>query len=130
MKLSDYKCPSYGISPNAELLGVTNSNGEIDFLGKPIKIDEDFIKDNESDVAIETKFRFTGSCANKSCGQWAENKCSLGANIVKELGSISEKREIPNCPIMENCRWFHQEGEKACRICPLITRNGMLATII
>jgi hypothetical protein len=54
---------------------VVNKDGKVQFI-TPLTVTEDFIEQNEN---LEQRFRFTGKCVEKGCGQWnhEESRCSL-----------------------------------------------------
>ncbi|MDQ1160017.1 hypothetical protein QE422_000385 [Chryseobacterium sp. SORGH_AS 447] len=113
------KCPSYIGKAGTQLFGVVNKDGRVQFI-TPLTVTEEFIKNNGN---LEQRFRFTGKCIEKGCGQWDEQelKCSLSGK-VQQL-TVSETAEISFCPIRRQCRWFFQDGNKACFSCNEITRN-------
>jgi hypothetical protein len=44
--------------------------------------------------------------------------------LVDELIPVGNAPGLPGCGIRQSCRWFHQRGEAACRICPEIVTDG------
>ncbi|WP_336731946.1 hypothetical protein, partial [Chryseobacterium sp. VD8] len=85
----------------------------------PLTVTEDFIEQNEN---LEQRFRFTGKCVEKGCGQWnhEESRCSLSKK-VQDL-NFPKNTELSFCPIRSQCRWF-QDGKEACFSCNEVTRN-------
>ncbi|KQT24500.1 hypothetical protein ASG22_10905 [Chryseobacterium sp. Leaf405] len=112
-------CPSYVGKVGAQLFGVMNIDGKVQFI-TPLTVTEDFIQQNDN---LEQRFRFTGKCVEKGCAQWnnEESKCSLSKK-VQNL-EVNKSLELSFCPIRSQCRWFSQDGNEACFSCNEITRN-------
>jgi hypothetical protein len=112
-------CPSYVGKVGAQLFGVVNKDGKVQFI-TPLTVTEDFIQKNDN---LEQRFRFTGKCVEKGCAQWnqEESKCSLSKK-VQNL-EVSRSSALSFCPIRSQCRWFSQDGNDACFSCNEITRN-------
>lgn len=112
-------CPSYVGKVGAQLFGVVNKDGKVQFI-TPLTVTEEFIQHNDH---LEQRFRFTGKCVEKGCAQWdnEESKCSL-SKTVQDMGMI-KNTTLSFCPIRSRCRWFSQDGNGACFSCNEITRN-------
>ncbi|PZU20459.1 MAG: hypothetical protein DI622_07955 [Chryseobacterium sp.] len=112
-------CPSYVGNVGAQLFGVVNKDGRVQFI-TPLTVTEEFIQQNDH---LEQRFRFTGKCVEKGCTQWdnEESKCSLSKK-VQEL-DMTKSTELIFCPIRSQCRWFSQDGNEACFSCNEVTRN-------
>lgn len=65
-------------------------------------------------------YRATMPCVTKGCGNWDGQKCTVPDQMRYYLSPLTDIEDFRNCPIQKGCRWFAQEGESACRICPLI----------
>jgi hypothetical protein len=115
-------CPSYVGKVGAQLFGVVNKDGKVQFI-TPLTVTEDFLEQNKGQNNLEQRFRFTGKCVEKGCAQWnnEESKCSLSKK-VQDLDTI-KSTELSFCPIRSQCRWFSQDGNDACFSCNEITRN-------
>jgi len=116
---SKKQCPSYVGKVGAQLFGVVNKDGRVQFI-TPLTVTEEFIQQNEH---LEQRFRFTGKCIEKGCAQWdnEESKCSLSQK-VQHLDTF-KNTELSFCPIRSQCRWFSQDGNEACFSCNEVTRN-------
>ncbi|WP_449400100.1 hypothetical protein [Chryseobacterium wanjuense] len=112
-------CPSYLGKVGAQLFGVVNKDGKVQFI-TPLAVTEEFVQQNDH---LEQRFRFTGKCVEKGCAQWnnEESKCSLSKK-VQEL-DLNQNKELSFCPIRSQCRWFSQDGNEACFSCNEVTRN-------
>lgn len=118
-KSTQKKCPSYLGKAGAQLFGVVDKDGRVQFI-TPLTVTQDFIETNSR---LEQRFRFTGKCIEKGCAQWNDQdfQCSLPGK-VRDL-AVPEYTEMSFCPIRGQCRWFFQDGNKACFSCDEITRN-------
>ena len=120
---SQKMCPSYVGKAGAQLFGVVNKDGKVQFI-TPLTVTEEFLELNKGKNSLEQRFRFTGKCVEKGCAQWnnEESKCSLSQK-VQNLDVGYTNKELSYCPIRSNCRWFHQDGKDACFSCNEVTRN-------
>lgn len=116
-------CPSYIGKAGAQLFGVVNKDGKVQFI-TPLTVTEEFLELNKGKSSLEQRFRFTGKCVEKGCAQWnnEESRCSLSRK-VQDLDLKNRTRELTYCPIRSQCRWFHQDGNVACFSCNEVTRN-------
>lgn len=71
-------------------------------------------------------FRFVGACLETGCQQFGQGQCQLAKRIVQGLPAVTPA--LPPCAIRQRCRWWHQEGEPACRRCPPIVRTNYAPT--
>lgn len=118
------KCPSYVCKPGAELYGVVNSQGKVDFLKEPFEIDLPFIHEAYKGQDPEKRFRFAGNCAKSGCNQWNTNekKCGLIKTVIDHIAK-PDIQKLPYCPIRSKCRWYVQEESLACAQCNEVLRN-------
>lgn len=118
-------CPSYVAMPNAELFGVVGRSGEVVFLKESIVIDEIFIEETKKGRPAEERFRFAGKCVKKMCKHWVNDNQECG--LVEKLIHINNKpisKNLQECPIRLECRWYAQEKELACANCKEVFRNN------
>lgn len=117
-------CPSAIAKPGAELFGVQNASGHIEYLDKSITIDKTFVETARQGRAAEERFRFASNCAKNGCGHWAgEGKgCGLVDKIVEAMDRKAGATLVA-CSIRNRCRWFHQQGGTACANCDEVVRN-------
>ena len=67
-------------------------------------------------------FRIASICIKRACRHWREGaaategdgRCSLVERVVSGYPEIG----LQPCGIRATCRWFAQEGARACRACP------------
>jgi hypothetical protein len=70
-------------------------------------------------------FRIAAPCSNGGCRHF-NGACTLAQRIVGHLPEVVNA--LPDCQIRSTCRWFHQEGEKACLRCPQVSTDKGDAT--
>jgi hypothetical protein len=63
-------------------------------------------------------FRFAAPCLCSGCVHFQLNECGLARRIVQLLPAVVS--ELPTCTIRADCRWWQQEGRKACLRCPQV----------
>lgn len=117
-------CPSTVAKPGAELFGVQNGSGRIEYLDESIVIDQTFVDVARQGRAPEERFRFASNCAKNGCSHWAGQStgCGLVGKIVDAMNRKAEATLVA-CAIRDRCRWFHQQGAAACANCDEIVRN-------
>lgn len=122
MKKQKYACPSATNSEGASLFGIVGNDGVVKFLPHTVALDEELLSLGNSHSNPEAKFRYTQTCAEKGCKQWTGEKCGV---IDKVFGMKLEAigHQGLKCPIMNDCRWYAQEGPKACGVCPLVVAD-------
>lgn len=122
-------CPSAPATVGALIIGVVRADGSVGFIRDRIPVNAEFIKAADSGRAPEQRFRFSSPCQECACQQWADGRCSLPGRIAEAVPNSLTPEALPRCSIRHDCRWYHQLGADACRVCPLVvTRNGSEAT--
>jgi len=120
-------CPSARCEEDAILLGIVGANGIVGYVTPQITIDADFVREARRGRIPETRFRFAQPCIESRCAQWADSHCGLINRVLEfsEGKSIAEasRGPLPKCVIRPLCRWFAQEGDKACAVCPVIIHS-------
>ncbi len=123
---STKSCPSSVAQPGAVLLGVMNDDGSLGYLETPIEIDEDFITGAGEGAELERRFRFSSKCVKSGCAQWHDGKCGVIEKMIDlNPGWHEQHPSLPSCSIRTTCRWFFQEGAKACSHCPHVVTNSL-----
>lgn len=117
-------CPSYVSKPGAQLFGIQNGEGQIDYLKTSITIDQTFVDAAQKGRPAEERFRFAGKCIEKGCHQWNDgtHQCGLVGAIIERMNSALSNAPV-HCPIRGRCRWFAQKGMEACANCNDVVRN-------
>lgn len=118
-------CPSAVAMPGAVLLGSVNADGTVGFIETPIEIDESFMEMGKG-LDLERSFRFSSKCVQSGCKQWKDGNCTVIQRIMNaEPEWHLQHAQLPACSIRATCRWYAQEGAKACSYCAYITTNSM-----
>ncbi|AQG80141.1 hypothetical protein [Spirosoma montaniterrae] len=117
-------CPSSIAKPGAELFGIQNESGHIEYLDESIVIDQTFVETARRGRAPEERFRFASNCAKNGCGHWTGEGTGCGL-VGKIVEAMNRKADVPlvACAIRDRCRWFHQQGKLACANCDEVVRN-------
>ncbi len=119
-------CPSSVAQVGAILLGVINDNGSVGYLETPVEIDEDFLTTAGENAALERRFRFSSKCVKSGCEQWHDGKCGVIERMIDLNPDWHEHNpSLPSCSIRPTCRWYSQEGAKACSHCPHVVTNSL-----
>jgi len=119
-------CPSAACSKSASLMGIVQADKTVALLDTPLKLNESFIENARQYGEPEQQFRFSDKCIKSGCGQWTGQNCGIISELTAANPSIKDASEdLPPCFIRRTCRWFSQEGRKACKICLfVVTQSG------
>lgn len=124
-------CPSASCSTSASLLGIVQGDKTIALLDTPVKISEAFVERAHEQGEPEKRFRFVDKCIKSGCGQWTGKSCGIMNELAESNPSIkSDNEDLPACFIRRTCRWFSQEGGKACKICLFVITQSADNSII
>ena len=116
-------CPSAKCEPDAILLGIVASDGRVAYLRPEQRIDADFVEAAQTARDPEKRFRFAQPCVEGRCAHWTGSRCGVIQNVVESNEghvALGESRPLPRCSIRSRCRWFAEEGARACMACPLV----------
>jgi hypothetical protein len=104
------------------LLGVVGEEGRVRYLGSPLVVDDEFLRQAERGRAPEKRFRFADRCVQSGCVFWNGQSCDVARTAASHVAApdSGHLERLPRCGIRANCRWFAQEGADACRACPLV----------
>ena len=121
-------CPSARCEEGAILLGIVGRNGQVGYVTPRMTIDADFVREAHKGRAPEARFRFAQPCIEGGCAQWTANRCGLIDRAIESPEATRptewSQGSLPNCVIRSTCRWFSQEGAKACAVCPLVVHTA------
>jgi hypothetical protein len=119
------QCPSaHPAMPGSRILGVVLGSVEsprVTFLEEPVPTSTALLALAEP-VAPTEVFRFAAPCAARACQHFDGARCRLATRIVERLPVAVDA--LPDCAIRPDCRWWRQEGEAACRRCPLVVTES------
>jgi len=113
-------CPSARGEKGAILLGLVQANGGIAYIPDELVIDDEFLRIARAGRTPEKRFRFSARCATTDCKQWTGDKCGVPQKVLEHVRPGPDCTALPNCSIRPRCRWWRQEGEAACHICPQV----------
>lgn len=121
-------CPSAPPEPGSALLGVVTAPGKVAYLNPGIPATQEMIDSLAGGgIPIENRLRFSGSCMEHHCVQWAgkpgAGRCGLIDHALKALSITEGAATLPHCSIRATCRWFAQHKRAACAACPEIIRR-------
>ncbi len=66
-------------------------------------------------------FRFGAACEGSRCSHYDGSDCRLVTKIVQLMPAVS--KALPACQLRPDCRWWQQEGKKACFRCPAVVTD-------
>jgi hypothetical protein len=115
-------CPSHKCTSGAQLIGIVQADGRVGFLGQPLPIDRNFVEIATQGRPPELRFRFASPCAKSRCANWGGTGCGIAAGLPKSAAPA--EGNLPNCGIRPQCRWFREQGERACGVCPEVVRGS------
>ncbi|GLR15787.1 hypothetical protein [Portibacter lacus] len=107
-------CPSAPLKKGYSVFGKF-IDGKLEYYDEIITIDSEML-----DTVKRENVRTTMPCVSKGCGNWSGDKCTVPDQMNFFLTPIEDESQFENCPLRKSCRWFFQDGIKACGICPLI----------
>jgi hypothetical protein len=116
-------CPSAPAEPGALVIGIRGEDGSIHYLRDRLPADAEFLSRARQHGDPEQQFRFSSSCQQQTCLQWAEGQCSLPGRLSELLDPTENSVPLPRCAIRSQCRWFAQSGRQACQLCPLVSTH-------
>lgn len=117
-------CPSSPLEPGVVLVGVVLTNGTIAYAADRVELGPEFVAAASQADSPERMFRFASPCRNKGCQQWAGEQCGVINRLLEVNSHIETDGTLPQCSIRPQCRWFNQEGARACALCPYIITDS------
>lgn len=118
-------CPSSTASEGSILLGVINTNGTVGFINNKVELTGELYHEILKKGEPEKHFRFSTNCVEAGCQQWKSGNCSVIKKIFFANEDLELESQLPDCSIRSSCRWYFQEGAKACSFCPYIITDMM-----
>jgi hypothetical protein len=114
-------CPSAPVDEHdARVFGVVSGTPdapEIAYLEEPVPLTPE-LRALTGELHPGEVFRVTSRCMEGRCREFANGRCSLGDRVVAKLPVASVG--LPPCSIRSSCRWFAEQGAKACLRCPQV----------
>lgn len=124
MKDSATLCPSAPLEPGVVLVGVVLTNGRVAYAADRLELGEEFVGAASQTDSPERMFRFASPCRQTGCQQWTGTQCGVIDRFLELNGHIEAEEDLPQCSIRPQCRWFNQEGARACSLCPYIITDS------
>jgi hypothetical protein len=118
-------CPSGPCQEGALLIGVMTPAGRLAYLQPPAEVDAEFVAAAKAAGHPQRTYRFSTPCVEAGCPQWNGDSCSLGHLMAEQAGALDPPApgKLPTCAIRSACRWYSEQGAKACAVCPLIVAD-------
>jgi hypothetical protein len=116
-------CPSAKCEEGAVLLGIIGPQGSLAYINPRVEVDASFVDEAKQGRAPEKRFRFAQPCMEGKCHYWTGSSCGVVSGVLAEISNVETEMGLPRCSIRKDCRWFAQEGPKACYVCPLVVTD-------
>jgi hypothetical protein len=120
-------CPSANCRPGSVLLGFLGADGTLAYVRPRLTIDNEFVDKASAVGPPEKRFRFAAPCIKSGCVEWTGARCQVIeralTRAVSNVKGGSLRNDLPPCTIRSECRWFGQEGPKACGVCPHVMHD-------
>lgn len=71
-------------------------------------------------------FRIAAPCAGGGCQHFDGHDCRLATKLVQLTPPVTVA--LPACTVRPDCRWWRQEGKKACMVCPAVRTEAYMLT--
>jgi hypothetical protein len=117
-------CPSTSAPHASVVLGIVMTSGRVAYATPAIAATPQLLDALDDGTGpLEARYRFAGPCAESRCGFWDGHSCRLGATLADsyaEAADAGEVGELPRCAIRARCRWYAEQGARACAACPLV----------
>ncbi len=119
-------CPSAPAAVGAKLVAVVGAEGRVANFPIPLTVDRDFLERARPLGPLGKRFRFASPCQEGQCSHWRGSDCGLIGRIreaADEKALQGESDGLVACGIRSSCRWWSQEGAKACRACAFVVTD-------
>jgi hypothetical protein len=103
--------------------GGTVDKPEVSYLDKAHEVTPELLQLAQP-VSPSEVFRFAAPCAKEKCGHFNQeaHSCRLVEKTVRWVPIVVQK--LVHCAIRSECRWWQQEGPRACQRCAqVVTTN-------
>jgi hypothetical protein len=114
-------CPSGRPRTGALITGIVGPDGKVAYIRPALPVSAEWLERGAPTSDLETRFRFAEPCVSGACAQWGNGGCRIGKAAASVGASLMG--DLPECGIRPSCRWHRQEGDAACRACPLVRRQ-------
>lgn len=112
-------CPSALAEPGALLHGVV-LQGRVVPLERAVPVTQDFIQRAGARGDPRRRLRFASPCLESGCANFDGARCTVATRAADSPHPPSALRP---CAIRNACRWFAQEGPRACEACAFVVAS-------
>jgi hypothetical protein len=121
-------CPSTSARNATVVLGVVMPSGRVAYATPAVQATPSLVESlDDGSVTPESRYRFAGPCVESRCGFWTGAGCGLGAALADSYadaaGPEGPDAQLPRCSIRARCRWYAEQGARACAACPLVVTD-------
>ncbi|HEX3424770.1 MAG TPA: hypothetical protein VHT30_01470 [Acidimicrobiales bacterium] len=119
-------CPSGRCQEGSLLLGEVQEDQRVAFVHPAIPVDAEFVA--QASDSAQRRFRFAEACVASGCAQWTGERCGVIDEVLTAARTTAPQlvvveAPLPYCGIRSSCRWFHQSGRAACRVCRFVVTD-------
>jgi hypothetical protein len=109
-------CPSVPVQRGGMAIAIRHSHSEdFVFLDEPFSVTPGALSEDLA-ISVQLRLRVAGPCIREACVSWTERGCRWGRAVASIGGDRTDA--MVSCSIRPSCRWFAENGETACRVCP------------
>jgi hypothetical protein len=114
-------CPS--AQPHMEgafvfgVLGGSVEERRVGYLPERVPVSDEVLA-MAGPVRATEVFRIAAPCAKGGCMHFDGHDCRLATKLVQLTPPVTQA--LPACSVRPDCRWWRQEGKKACMVCPAV----------
>jgi hypothetical protein len=125
-------CPSTSAANATVVLGIVLPSGRVAYATPAVAASPALVEALSDDPRpLESRYRFAGPCVESRCGFWTGAGCGLGAAMADSYADVAGEQAsdaaLPRCSIRPRCRWYAEQGARACAACPLIVTDTRTA---
>ena len=125
-------CPSTSAANATVVLGVVLPSGRVAYATPAVEATPSLVEAlDDGSGRLESRYRFAGPCVESRCGFWTGATCGLGAALADSYadvaGAEASDAALPRCSIRARCRWYAEQGGRACAACPLVVTDTRTA---
>jgi len=117
VKPSGRSCPSQLLESAEYVFATYDSEAQkFTFLSESLPIPVT-LQSTMTDGVMAERARLGGPCIPSACIHWSRG-CSLGRAVAASESAANDRPE--HCPIRSTCRWFSENGPRACAPCQFL----------
>ena len=105
------------------VVGGTVEERRVGYLPERVPVTEELLA-LSAPVKPTEVFRFAAPCAGGACRHFDGHDCRLATKLVQLTPPAGQA--LPACTVRPDCRWWKQEGKKACMVCPTVRTEAFV----